>query len=172
MRILIDFLKLWDCSNIIQLITRCSAARVSVFDVVKSSIALRRNDRSTCANLDRLFENSEISFLSVISRCSAVRVLDFCKSSNLKWHLLSSSSSIDETTTSRHLHCHRSHYFRKRIILNTQMSILLCWSRNENRLIFKIRTSESRFEMISKNEQNKLQDNNKRCSEIITQLFT
>jgi hypothetical protein len=37
-KILIDFLKLWNFSYIIQLITRCSAVRVSVFDVVGSSI--------------------------------------------------------------------------------------------------------------------------------------
>ncbi len=51
----------------------CSSSQC-LSDVVGPSIALRRNDRSTCANLDRLFESSEISSISVTPRCLAVWV--------------------------------------------------------------------------------------------------
>jgi hypothetical protein len=59
-----------------------SRSRVSDFDVAGPSIALRRNDQSTCANLDRLFESPEISPKSVYPRCPAARALDPCKPLN------------------------------------------------------------------------------------------
>ncbi len=45
-----------------------------MFLTSSNRVLLRRNDRSICANLDRLFESLEISSSSVYPRCSAARV--------------------------------------------------------------------------------------------------
>ncbi len=50
------------------------------FNVAGSSITTTERSEHLW-NLDRLFESPEISFILVISRCSAARVIDFCKSS-------------------------------------------------------------------------------------------
>jgi hypothetical protein len=162
--------------------TRCSAVRVSNFDVVDSSIALRRNDRSTCANLDRLFESSEISFLSVISRCSAVRVLDFCKSSNFLQVIESTQNDICFRSSHQSTRLRRVVIFIVIAITRIISEKELFWTRkwvyysvDQEMKIVK----SSRYELVShvsrwfrEMNRTKLQDNNKRCSEITTQLFT
>ncbi len=74
--ILVDFLKPWNFSYTIQEHS-LSRSRVSDFDVAGPSIALRRDDRSICANLDRLFESPGISPSSVNNSLPCYLQLEF-----------------------------------------------------------------------------------------------
>ncbi len=179
-------------------------SRVSDFDVVEWSIALRRDDRSTYASLDRLLESSEISSSSVISRCSAARdrlssnlILDFYIL--FITYFLSRIKSLQDQ---RHFASHKiqndicirlSHQSTRlrRVVIFIFIVIVIFLIISEKELfwtrkwVYHIVNQEMKIVKSSRHEfvshvsrwfremnRTKLQDNNKQCTEITTQLFT
>jgi hypothetical protein len=176
-KILIDFLKLWDFSYIIQLTTRCFVAvRVNVFDVVESSITTTKRWKhlwkswSTFRKLWKFHHYQ--SFLAVLQFESSI----------------SASHWIENDICFRFSHQSTRLW---RVIIFIVIVIVIVRIISEKELFrthkwvhysvdqeMKIIKS-SRYELVShvsrwfrEMNRTKLQDSNKRCTEITAQLFT
>jgi hypothetical protein len=186
-KILIDFLKFWNFSYIIQLTTRCSAARVSVFDVIESSITTTRRSKHLCKSRSTFRKPWDCIFISHFSLFCSPRsfIIEF----NTRIFILHKISASHWTQNDICVRSSHQSTRLRRVVIFIVIVIIriisekeLFWTHkwvhysvNQEMKIVK----SSRHKLVShvsrwfwRMNRTKLQDSNKRCTEITAQLFT